>query len=1097
MNFLQALKDRILILDGAMGTMLQQGISEEDTMKAYIEAGADIITTNSFDLPDPGNGPEAVQKAREAAAMARKIADAAGRDVYVAGSAGPSNKSLTLAQNITDPYSKKYDFDDFVRAYTYHFQGLVEGGADVILMETFFDPLNAKAAIKALDNLGLELPLIISATVSDKSGRTLTGHTLEAFYRAVEHAPNLCAFGINCALGARQMSPLVRDIASFCHHAVSFHPNAGLPDEEGSYKDSPEIMAEVAEALGRESCLNIAGGCCGTTPDHIRAIKKALSGMVPRKPHNDRLLTVSGLEAYTIDTFTNIGERTNVAGSRKFARLIAEGDFARALEIASAQIHGGASLIDINMDDPMLDSTERMCTFLRIISQEPDIASAAIMIDSSHWETIVGALKCVPGKSIVNSISLKDGEDAFLEHARTIHSYGAAMVVMAFDEEGQALDFKRKTEICKRSFDLLTGKAGIPAHDIIFDCNILTIGTGVKEHNRFGIDFIDAVGWIKKNLDGALTSGGVSNLSFAFRGNNTVREAMHSVFLYHCINAGLDMAIVNPQMLSIYDDLDPELRDAVEDVLFDRDDEAGARLLGIAERFIGDRQTGNQKETACSCSKCSNPMERLTEAVICGDTGNLESDALEAMKVLGAAVKVIEGPLMQGMEEVGKRFADGRMFLPQVVKSAKVMHDSVDILKKWFKEDISAGTRPRYLIATVQGDVHDIGKNIVATVLSCSGFDVIDLGVMVPVNQIIDTAIEKCADIIGVSGLITPSLKRMEELCSEMSARKLDIPLFVGGAAASALHTAVKLAPLYDKVFYSSDASSGAVLAKHCMDRRQEFIQEQHSAQEQQRAAHKGYGLTVHPTTPAASSGFLQGHPLKAVPLSSLSWDDLKEFFEWRMFDAICGLPACGCVKEDFRQKVLPLLKDKGTNVTVCAEFHDCWKEGDTLVTEDFRFPMLRQELSLADFFSDDSSNKSQLGIFAIKVNHLAEGPDELSEHAALATLAEAASLYMSAEWKKQLPPGYRLIMPAIGYPCCPDHSLKKDLLDILPKETGINLTDSCAMIPEASICGFVIAHTDAKYFNINRISPEIIARYAAARHFTEEERELFLSTFS
>lgn len=1120
MGVLDDLKSRILVLDGAMGTMLQQGLSEEDTLRAYIEAGANIITTNSFNanrisLESEGKAGQAAELAFEAARRARLVADAAGRKVYVAGSVGPTGKSLTLASDASDPAFRPYCFDDFVDAYAEEIDALARGGADFILLETCFDALNAKAAIYALDRLGNPLPLIVSATVSDKSGRTLTGQTLEAFYRSVEHAPTLCAFGINCALGADMMAPLVADIAGFCNHPVSFYPNAGIPDELGRYNDSPEAMAGVVRKLARRGLLNIVGGCCGTTPAHIRAVSEAVRGVEPRSFSPRKILTVSGLEAFPIDrsrNFTNIGERTNVAGSKKFARLIAADQYDEALAIAAAQIEGGASVIDINMDDPMVDPSEKMRVFLRHIAGEPAIAKAAVMLDSSHWETILEGLKNTPGKCIVNSISLKEGEAEFLRKAREIHALGGAMVVMAFDEEGQAVTLESKTEICARSYRLLT-QAGIPPQDIVFDANVLSIGTGIDEHARFGVDFIEAVRWIKTNLPGALTSGGISNLSFAFRGNNPVREAMHSVFLYHAVKAGLDMAIVNPQMLQIYDDIEPALRKAVEDVIFDSDPEATSRLVAKASEMLG--EGGEKKPGEAAEEPSAEPEERLSASVVKGLTQRLKEDTLSCLEKLGSAVAVIEGPLMSGMEKVGELFGDGRMFIPQVVKSARVMREAVAVLEPYMESGAAVSGKPRFLIATVQGDVHDIGKNITAIVLTCSGFEVTDLGVMVPAATILDKAAEIGADIIGVSGLITPSLHRMEEICREMSARGMTTPLFVGGAAASAIHTAVKLAPLYPYVFYGADASASAVMAKRYMQDPAGFAEAERAQQERLRALRaaapagspkKARNLRAFPAGYPGKAGNLRedarrtgtAYPadvrLEGVPLQSLGWKQLKETFDWRMFYGVCGLKCQGLdgCKEaaELEHEALGILSAEKPEAVVTARFIDCRREGDDIVALDgsLTLPMLRDGASLADFFPEEGSSK--LGLFAVRV----DCPDDGSfvGHALRVTLAEAASEYLGRRWEAALPEGFRLIRPGIGYACCPDHSLKRDVLAALPG-TGITLTDSCAMIPEASICGLVIAHPEAAYNNVRRVEPKVLEEYARRRGFSEEERRLFL----
>lgn len=1106
MTFQEELGGRILVLDGAMGTMLQKGFTEEEALLAYIEAGADIITTNSFNANKLvqrtlGHEEDSYEMAFQAAQRARRIADGAGRKVYVAGGCGPTGISLSLASDASDPTVRAGGFDEFVEAYKLQFEALINGGADLILLETCFDALNTKAAIYALHLLGNPLPLIVSATVSDRSGRTLTGQTLEAFYRSISHAPTLAAFGVNCALGPAEMAPLVREIASFSNHPLIFYPNAGLPVGDSYDGGTPEIFRDVVGALAKEGCLNIAGGCCGTGPEHIKAVREAVEGCSPRNfPHLDDELYVSGLESFKISpelNFTNIGERTNVAGSRKFARLIAESDYTAALEIARAQIKGGADIIDINMDDPMVDSTEKMRDFLRCIAAEPDIARAAIMIDSSHWETIVEGLKNTAGRCLVNSISLKDGEGEFLRRAREIHALGAAMVVMAFDENGQAVTLERKTEICSRSYTLLT-EAGIPASDIIFDCNILSIGTGIQEHSRYGVDFIEAVRWIRTNLPGARTSGGVSNLSFAFRGNNPVREAMHSVFLYHAIKAGLDMAIVNPQMLQVYDEIDPELRKAVEDVLFDSAPEATSRLVEIAPKFAADAVAADVPGT--SRQRPADVRERLVQALVKGDTEHLGEDVLECLKLKGKAVEVIEGPLMQGMEKVGALFAEGKMFLPQVVKSARVMHDAVEVLRPYMEAEGSASDRPKFVIATVQGDVHDIGKNITSIVLQCSGFDVLDLGVMVPASEIVGKAVEAGAACIGVSGLITPSLHRMEEVCKMLADSNLDIPLFVGGAATSALHTAVKLAPLYPNVHYCQDASATAVKASRYLSERESFLMSELDEQDRMRAL-KPAERHCCPCCSAPDGGFLPGKELEDIPLMTVMAAELMPHFDWKMFFAVCGVKGGS---SEFKEAATDYISRFSPAAEVCLKFFDCHREGDNLVCPGFSLPMLRDGESLADFFPSDG--RSQLGLFAVAVaeKDSSEEEKELIPHAVRVTLAEAASTWLSLQITnklnvitKKLGLSLKLIMPGIGYSCCPDHSLKRDVLAQLPSELNINLTESCAMIPEASICGLAIAHRDAHYPAIRSVDAAALESYSARRGFSKEEKALFLSHLS
>ena len=758
MNFIP--KDKILILDGAMGTMIQRyALGEEDYRKGifsgcakelkgnneclnltrpdiikeihqeYIAAGADIIESNTFSAniisqAEYGCEEYAVRMAYEGARLAREVADQARdlaatigleRKVWVAGSMGPTSKSLSLSPGAEDPSFRPYTFDMMKEAYRKQAEALLEGGADVLLIETCFDALNVKAALAAVQEIAeasdsSDIPVMISVSVGDRSGRTLTGQTLEAFYTSVRHYP-VSSFGLNCSLGAAELTPLLEDMDKWCGAAVSCYPNAGLPNEMGGYDQSPEDMAKAVKAMAEKGLVNIAGGCCGTTPDHIKAISKALSGISPRpQPASDvetGHLKVSGLEAVTVDVsqnnFTNVGERTNVAGSRKFARLISEGKYDEALRIAAKQIEDGASIIDINMDDAMLDSAREMERFVRYISNDPAVAKAALMIDSSHWDTILAGLKNAQGKCIVNSISLKEGEDEFVRKAKVIKSFGAAIVVMAFDEEGQAVTYSRKIEICERAYRLLTEKAGVSPEDIIFDVNILSVGTGIEEHARYAVDFIEAVRWIKTNLPGALTSGGVSNLSFAFRGNNPVREAMHSAFLYHAIKAGMDMAILNPSMLQVYDEIEEELLKCVEDVIFDTDPHATERLIDKASRMMEAKETAQGNGQVRDNVENTIPVEdRLKNALIKGDPTNLKEDLEKAMEQYGSALKIIEGPLMSGMETVGRLFGDGKMFLPQVVKSAKVMRDAVGILEPFMNNDDKGTDKPTVILATVK-----------------------------------------------------------------------------------------------------------------------------------------------------------------------------------------------------------------------------------------------------------------------------------------------------------------------------------------------------------------------------------------------------------
>ena len=1146
--FQEQLRRAVLRLDGATGTEIQRyTLAEEDFRRgvfldtavplkgdnecliltrpdvitavheAYIAAGADIIETNTFSAnrisqKEYGLEAHAREMALAGARLARTAADKVPRKIWVAGSIGPTSKSLTLAPDIARPAERPYSFDEMAASYREQIEALIEGGVDLLLIETAFDALNVKAALYAVETVQERFPVIVSVSVSDKSGRTLTGQTLEAFYTAVRHYP-LSAFGVNCSLGADGLLPLVKEIASFSDVPVICYPNAGLPNELGGYDQTPAQMA--AEMARFDGLLNIAGGCCGTTPDHIRAIP-TLSPAPLKETRKE--LKVSGLEAYLIDTkkrnFTLIGERTNVAGSRKFARLVAAGDYDAALEVAANQIEGGADIIDINMDDAMLDGPVAMETFVRTLQNDPAVAKAALMIDSSHWECILAGLKNAQGKCIVNSISLKDGEEAFLAKAREIHRLGAAMVVMAFDEEGQATTYERKIAVCERAYRLLTG-IGIPAEDLIFDVNVLSIGTGIPEHDRYGIDFIEAVRWIKQNLPGAYTSGGISNLSFAFRGNNPVRSAMHAVFLYHAIRAGLDMAIVNPGMILQYDDIEPQLRTAVEDLILCRNPHATERLMAVAtDPHVGQRPPQDDKGIVIS----SGAEKSLETFLLTGREEGLSEAVNAARERLGSAVQVIEGPLMAGMEEVGRRFGEGKMFLPQVVKSAKVMKDAVALLEPYMEAGEQAAQRPVVIHATVKGDVHDIGKNIAGIVLRCNGFEVVDLGVMVDKETILEASEKHHAALIGVSGLITPSLFQMEELCREMAARGLDTPLFIGGATTSALHTAVKLAPLYGHVFYAPDASAGAVLAKKCLRDRAAFEAAQHAEQARIRDLHEGRKATPAP----AQTGFEAESYLRTVPtdipLTEVPLAELVPLFDWSMFRAVWGVKENDELTVEGRAVLDRMVRTGSVSVRLAARFFAARRDGDTIDLGPCRLPMLRQEEapghSLADFVPADGTGP--FGLFAISVHAVqsalrqAQGPqlhpagctceacrndyDSMMERAVRVTLAEAASTWLDKRLAQGLPEGAKVAKPAAGYASCPDHSLKRDILGMLPEGLDITLTESCAMIPDASICGFVVLHPEAGYPEIRHIGREQYELYKSARGFSPDEARAFLS---
>lgn len=1176
------LSKRILILDGAMGTMLQrrglQGNSESFNLtnpetigeihNEYIEAGADIITANSFSANSISQSEynlseKAGQMAEAAARIARKAADEAPRKIWVAGSVGPTSKSLSLAQNINDPVFRPYSFDGMAEAFERQIRGLINGGVDLLLFETCFDALNTKAALYALGHIpeAKDIPVMISASMSDKSGRTLTGQTMEAFYRSIQHC-NPLSFGLNCSLGAEEMIPLIAEVASFATCAVSCYPNAGLPNEMGEYDETPSQMAESVRKMALAGSVNIVGGCCGTTPEHIKAVAEAVKGISPRAiPEPDDVLYVSGLESVAVDrknNFTNVGERTNVAGSRKFAKLIAAGDYETGLQIAAGQIENGAGIIDINMDDAMLDSRLEMEKFLRYVSNDPAVAKAAIMIDSSHWETLVTGLKNAQGKCIVNSISLKEGEEIFIEKAREIKALGAAIIVIAFDEEGQATTYDRKVEICRRAYSLLTSKVGVRPCDIIFDVNVLPVGTGIPEHSRYGIDFIEAVRWIKGNLPGCRTSGGISNLSFSFRGNNTVREAMHSVFLYHAISAGLDMGIVNPGMLRVYDEIEPGLLKCVEDVILDSDAEATDRLIEKASRILDEKNSVGVSarpegpEATCAArpirengrlaasggaltgaessniSSVAEPVEaaveeRLVRALVKGDSSGLERDINECLTKYEKPVQIIDGPLMSGMARVGELFGAGKMFLPQVVKSAKTMKNAVALLQPYIEErgGESEVKKPRIVFATVKGDVHDIGKNITEIVLSCNGFEIVDLGVMVPKETILEKAAECSADLIGVSGLITPSLYQMEEICKEMTARGLDTPLLVGGAAASALHTAVRLAPLYGHVFYGQDASASAVLANQLITdregteaaehKKQEHLRELYAQSSQKKAGHK-------PVEPFPAFSFIKGEPFGNISGKRLGIEEVEPFFDWNMFAAIWGIKSgtghdeLRKLRADAHKEIDRLKNGNACRITISARFDGCHSEGYDIVSKDFRLPMLRQEgeRSLADFVPPKEYGfESPMGMFAISVRTESHpsgcdcpacgteyGP--MLTRAVRLTLAEAASEWLSRHIHKELPDGFKeakVIKPAAGYSSCPDHTLKRDVLRLLPdsKRLGITLLESCAMIPDASICGLIFIHPDATYPEIRRVSQKAIDEYARRRGMSDSEKARFL----
>ena len=868
--------DRIVVLDGAMGTMIQgYGLGEqdfrgemfrgapgqmkgnndmlnltcprviEDIHRKYLEAGADIITTNTFSSQRISQGDYHLEDysrlmALEGARLGRRVADAFSASSwrrFVAGSVGPTNKTCSMSPDVSDPAARDLTYDRLYDAYYEQMDGLVEGGVDIILIETIFDTLNAKAAVDAAVNVladrGIDLPIMLSVTVSDLAGRTLSGQTLDAFLASISTYP-VFSVGLNCSFGARQMLPFLRQLAHKAPYYISAYPNAGLPNSMGLYDETPESMAPQIAQFADEQLVNIVGGCCGTTDAFIARYVPLLRGKTPHKPQREpSTMWLSGLELLDVTPevgFVNVGERCNVAGSRKFLRLIKEKKYSEAISIARKQVADGAQVIDINMDDALLNAHEEMVTFLNMVAAEPDVARVPVMIDSSKWDVIVAGLKCVQGKSIVNSISLKEGEDIFISHARDVMRYGAAVVVMCFDEKGQATTFQRRIDIAKRAYDILTKKVGMNPLDIIIDLNVLAVATGMEEHDTQAADFIRTTEWIKANLPGAHVSGGVSNLSFSFRGNNYIREAMHAVFLYNAISKGMDFGIVNPAAKVLYSDIPADQLEIIEDVILNRRKGASERLIELAEQ-VKARHDGEQGQSGGAAPRQteqwrSGPLaERLQYALVKGIGDYLKEDLMEALASYSKAVDIIEGPLMDGMNMVGKLFGSGKMFLPQVVKTARTMKQAVGILQPYIEADKTEGAASagKVLLATVKGDVHDIGKNIVGVVMACNNYEVIDMGVMVPAEQIVRKAIEEKVDIIGLSGLITPSLEEMVNVVKELRKAGVDIPVMIGGATTSELHVALKIAPVYGgPVVWMKDASQNPIIASQLLDKEEE-----------------------------------------------------------------------------------------------------------------------------------------------------------------------------------------------------------------------------------------------------------------------------------
>ncbi len=1055
----ELLLTRILVLDGAMGTMIQQhqldeadfrgkqfadhskelrGCNDllcltrpeiiEDIHRQYFEAGADIVETNTFNAQSISMAEYRLESAvtainLAAAQIARRVADEfternPDKPRFVAGSIGPTSRAASLSPDVNDPGFRAVTFDQLVAAYREQAEALIDGGVDILFPETTFDTLNLKACLfgisQVFDDRGITLPVMISATITDASGRTLSGQTVEAFWNSVAHFPAL-SVGLNCALGADKMRPYVEELARIAPCFLSCHPNAGLPNEFGAYDETPEYMGRLLSEFAENGWLNIVGGCCGTTPAHIRVIADAVQDLPPRvRPRVAHYSRFSGLEPLTVrpdSNFVMVGERTNVTGSKKFARLIRSGEYDAALEVAREQVANGANVLDVNMDEALLDGEKAMATFLNLIAAEPDIARVPVMIDSSKWSVIEAGLKCVQGKSIVNSISLKEGEESFLRQARLVRRYGAAAIVMAFDEEGQAVTADRKLAIAKRAFRLLTEEVGFPAEDVIFDPNILTVGTGIEEHANYAVEYIESLKLIKRECPGAKTSGGVSNVSFSFRGNEPVRRAMNAAFLYHAIQAGLDMGIVNAGQIEVYEEIDKELLTHVEDVLFNRRPDATERLVSFAETVVA-KDKAVEKDEAWR----KTPVEaRLSHALVNGIVDYIEADTEEARVELGRPLKVIQGPLMKGMNVVGELFGSGRMFLPQVVKSARVMKKAVAYLTPFMEAEKQQGEGPQHrgtiVMATVKGDVHDIGKNIVGVVLRCNNFDVIDLGVMVPTDKILDAAVEHKADFVGLSGLITPSLDEMVHVAREMQRRGMTIPLLIGGATTSAKHTAVRIAPAYSQpVVHSIDASVSVPVVENLLDpdERAAFIAKNVQAQERDRvqfaerqqktlvpyadALARRFATdwsTVRIDEPAfLGPRFLDPQPLEEI-VPYIDWSPFFQTWELRgKYPAIFEDPQVGGearkLFDDAQRLLARIVAEKRLTARGVYGFWPANSVGDDiLVYADrsrsqtiARFPMLRQQWerkgqsefrSLADYIAPlDSGRTDYLGAFAV-----------------------------------------------------------------------------------------------------------------------------------
>ena len=1211
-----AARERILILDGAMGTMIQgyrlqehdyrgqrfaahpcdlrgnndllslsqPGIIEE-IHTAYLEAGADIVTTNTFNSTAISQADYRLEGLvyelnHEGARLARRSADsiaARGRPRYVAGALGPTSKTTSISPDVNDPGFRAVSFDGMKAAYKEAVRGLIDGGVDLLLLETIFDTLNAKAAIFAIhelsDESGVRLPLMISGTITDLSGRTLTGQTVEAFWISLRHAEPF-SVGFNCSLGAKHLRPYVADLSRVAETLICAYPNAGMPNEFGGYDEPPEVTARLIQDWARSGLVNIVGGCCGTTPKHIEAIAAAVDGLPPRTvPQRPVGLRLSGLEPFerrpAPGNFVNIGERTNVTGSPAFRSLILEGAYEAALDVARQQVANGAQIIDVNMDEAMLESEAAMVRFLNLIAAEPDISRVPLMIDSSKWSIIEAGLKCVQGKSIVNSISLKEGEEPFVRQARLARRYGAAVVVMAFDEQGQADTVSRKFEICQRSYRILTGTVGIPPEDIIFDPNIFAVATGIEEHNGYAVAFIEATRLIKQRLPHTHVSGGVSNISFAFRGNNRLREAMHSAFLYHAINAGMDMGIVNAGQLAIYEDIPADLLERVEDVLLDRRPDATDRLLEIADSY---RAAGGKRKQEDLGWRDGDAADRLKHALVNGVTDYIIEDTEEARRLAERPLHVIEGPLMDGMNIVGELFGSGKMFLPQVVKSARVMKKAVAYLTPFMEQEKTAVPHSgagKVLLATVKGDVHDIGKNIVGVVLQCNNYTVIDLGVMVPSARIIETARAENVDIVGLSGLITPSLDEMCSVAAEMEREGFGLPLLIGGATTSRVHTAVKIAPNYSgPVIHVEDASKavGVSGALRSETRYGGFVAERREEYRRMREAHAaGWSNSRHEALERARANKLpfswsEYAPPKPRQLGLQLFDhydlaELATYIDWTPFfqawelrgkypaildDKVVG-EAARTLFRDAEALLMRIVDEKllrARGIVALWPANTIGNDDIELFTDDTRRQRLavihtlrqqmvrdpgRANLALADFVAPKESGLADyLGGFAVTAGHgldaivadFERSHDDYGSIMAKALadrLAEAFAECLHRRVRMEfwgyapdealdnealIGERYRGIRPAPGYPACPDHTEKRTLFDLLSAGTNaaMELTESLAIWPAASVIGLYFSHPESRYFGVGKIGHDQIKDYAKRRAMGVAEIERWLA---